>query len=633
MGKLLDTINSPADLKKIPVAQLPQLAQEIREEIIRVICKSGGHIASSLGAVEITIALHYLLNAPDDVIVWDVGHQAYAHKLLTGRRDGFPTIRQMGGLSGFPNKNESPYDAFTVGHSSNSISNALGLITANGLKGKNNKIVAVIGDAALAGGMASEALNHAGHLGKNLIIILNDNEISISPTIGALSKYLNRILTNPLYNRVRKDVESLLKKMPKFGYSAYRAAKRFEEGITNLLTAGILFEEMGFRYFGPIDGHNTTILIEMFKKVMDLKEPVLIHVNTKKGKGYKYAEESPTAFHSAPPFEIETGEKRVISNGEVQVIKGRTYTEVFGQHMVEIGKKYGNVVAVTAAMPDGTGLTEFSKEFPARFFDVGIAEGHAVGFAAGLSRGGLKPVVAVYSTFLQRAYDQLVHDIALQNLDAVFVLDRAGLVGEDGPTHHGLFDIAFLRHIPHMTLMAPKDTDELKFMLDFAVEYKGMTAIRYPRGTEMQLSVVSSQFSVPEVQLGKAEILKEGKDVAILALGSMVWAGQQAAKILEKDNIDCAVINARFVKPLDEELLKNLSKRIKLLFVTLEEGVIEGGFGSAILEFFEKEGIKANVKRIGLPSEFIEHGTREQLFKKYGLTPQAVAAAIKEQLK
>lgn len=631
MPELLSQINNPKDLKRLPVEKLPQLAEEIRREIINVICSSGGHLASSLGAVELTIALHYLLDEPRDMIVWDVGHQAYAHKLLTGRRERFNTIRQLGGLSGFPNKNESPYDAFTVGHSSTSISTALGLLTAMDLNGKNNKVAVVIGDAALAGGMAFEALNHAGHLGKNLLVILNDNEISISPTIGALSKYLNRILTNPLYNRMRKDAETLLKKMPKFGYQAFRAAKRFEEGLKNLLTAGILFEEMGFRYFGPIDGHNIKLMIEMFKKVTELREPVIVHLITKKGKGYKFAEQCPNEFHSAPPFEIETGAKRVVSDGEVQFVKGKSYTDVFGEHMRELAGTRKDIVAITAAMPDGTGLAGFAKEFPGRFFDVGIAEQHAVGFSAGLARGGLKPFTAVYSTFLQRAYDQIIHDVALQDLPVVFALDRAGLVGEDGPTHHGLFDISYMRHIPKMVVMAPRDTEELKLMMDFAAGYyKGPAAIRYPRGAENKSQTYRGVR--PPVQLGKAEVLKDGKDAVILALGSMVVLAEAAANILQKNGLNAAVVNARFVKPLDEQLLEDFSKKEKL-FVTIEEGVSEGGFGSAVLEFFERENITARVKRIGLPSAFIEQGRREELFRRYNLTPEGIAAVIMESFK
>ncbi|MDD5449641.1 MAG: 1-deoxy-D-xylulose-5-phosphate synthase [Candidatus Omnitrophica bacterium] len=632
MPNLLNQINSPSDLKKLPVEKLPELAGELRAEIINVICKSGGHLASSLGAVELTIALHYLLNTPEDIIVWDVGHQAYAHKLLTGRRERFGAIRQMGGLSGFPNKNESPYDPFTVGHSSTSISTALGVLAAFNLKKKDNKVVAVIGDAALAGGMAFEALNHAGHLGKNLLVILNDNEISISPTIGALSKYLNKILTNPIYNRIRKDAEVLIKRMPKFGYQAFRAAKRFEEGLKNLLTAGIVFEEMGFRYFGPIDGHNIDLMLEMIGKVMVLKEPVLLHIITKKGKGYKYAEACPAEFHSAAPFEIETGIKRVLENGKLQLVKGLTYTQVFGEHLVELAKKNDKIVAITAAMPDGTGLAEFSRQFPSRFFDVGIAEQHAVGFAAGLARGGFRPVVSVYSTFLQRAYDQIVHDAALQELPVVFALDRAGLVGEDGPTHHGLFDISYLRHIPKMAVMAPKDTQELKLMLDFAAGYGGgPIAIRYPRGTEIKLPITNYQLPITKIELGKSEIIKEGKDVAIIALGSMVWFAYEAAALLGKEGIEASVINARFIKPLDKALLQNLSKKVKF-FVTIEEGVIEGGFGSAVMEFFEQENINdLKIKRIGLPSAFIEHGKRDELFSKYKLTPEAIAAFIKKE--
>ena len=635
MPQLLNQINSPKDLKKLPIEKLPELAEEIRQEIIKVICNTGGHLASSLGAVELTIALHYLLNAPTDRILWDVGHQAYAHKILTGRRARFGTIRQLGGLSGFPNKNESPYDIFTVGHSSTSISNALGLITARDLKNKNDKVAVVIGDAALGGGMAFEALNHAGHLKKNLLVILNDNELSISPTVGALSKYLNRILTNPLYNRIRKDSEALIKKVPKFGYKAYKAAKRFEEGLKNLLTAGIVFEEMGFRYFGPIDGHDINLLIEILKKVIELKEPVLLHVLTKKGRGYKYAEECPEKFHSASPFEVDTGIKKVMSDGEIQFVKGRTYTDVFGEYLVEVAKKSDKVVAITAAMPDGTGLSEFAKLFPDRFFDVGIAEQHAVGFAAGLARGGYKPIVAIYSTFLQRAYDQIIHDVALQDLPVVFCLDRAGLVGEDGPTHHGLFDLSYLRHIPKMVVMAPKDTEELRLMIDFAVQYNnGPIAIRYPRGAEekQKTTVPSDARMMPKIELGKTEVLRKGKHAVIFALGSMVCLGQEAASVLDKEGINTTVINARFVKPLDEELLMDLSKRIKLFF-TLEEGVVDGGFGSAVLEFFEMEKIwDVKVKRIGLPSAFIEHGSREQLFRRYNLTPEGIVAIIKENL-
>ncbi len=630
MPTLLSQINNPADLKKLPVNKLPQVAEEIRQEIIKVICNTGGHLASSLGAVELTIALHYYLDAPADTIFWDVGHQAYAHKILTGRRDRFNTIRQLGGLSGFPNKNESPFDPFTVGHSSTSISTALGFAAARDLKSKNNKVVAVIGDAALAGGMAFEALNHAGHLGKDLIVILNDNELSISPTVGALSKYLNRIITNPLYNRVKKDTENLVKRLPKFGYKAYMAARRLEEGLKNILTAGIVFEEMGFRYYGPIDGHDIKMMLEMFNKVMNLKVPVLIHVVTKKGKGYKYAEECPAQFHSAPPFEIETGGKRVVSNGEVQFVKGKTYTDAFGERIVELGKRREDIIAVTAAMPDGTGLSEFAKNFPKRFFDAGIAEEHTVGFAAGLARGGYRPVVAVYSTFLQRAYDQIVHDVALQGLPVAFVLDRAGLVGEDGPTHHGLFDLAYLRHIPGITVMAASDTDELKLMLDFMVEHNGPVAVRYPRGAEKRY--MGDRAHVP-VSLGKSELLKNGSDVAVLALGSMVSLGQETVSVLEREGIKAALVNARFVKPLDVLLLKDLAKRVKL-FITIEEGVVEGGFGSAVLELFEKENLRqTRVKRIGLPNEFIEHGPKEQLFKKYKLTVEDITALIKENLK
>ena len=456
MTRLLDAIKEPADIRRLKLTELPVLARELREEMISTISKTGGHLSSSLGAVELTMAIHYTFDTPRDIVLWDVGHQTYANKMLTGRAKSFSTIRQLGGLSGFPNKDESPaHDIFTSGHSSTSISTALGLVLAKDLDGKNNKTVVVIGDAALAGGMSFEALNHAGHLKKNMIVILNDNELSISKSVGALSRYLNRIITNPAYNKIRRDVERVLIRIPRFGFRAYRAARKLEEGLKNLLIPGMLFEELGFRYFGPIDGHNTAQLINVFKNVMDLDEPLLIHVVTKKGKGYKPAEDNPSAFHSTGPFDIATGATSGKNSKE-------TFTEAFSSGIIGLAEKDPKIVGVSAAMIDGTGFDRFAKLFPERFFDVGIAEEHAVGLSAGLARGGYKPVVAIYSTFLQRSYDQIIHDVCLQNLPVVFCLDRAGLVGEDGPTHHGMFDIAYLRHIPNLTVMAPKDTGELK---------------------------------------------------------------------------------------------------------------------------------------------------------------------------
>lgn len=622
MVKILDTINSPKDLKKLSVEELTALAAELREEIIGVTSKTGGHLASSLGAVELTISLHYIFDTPKDVILWDVGHQAYSHKLLTGRRGRFKTLRQLGGISGFPNKNESEYDAFTVGHSGTSISSALGMACARDLKGGDEKIIAVIGDASLGSGIAFEALNHSGHLKKNLIVVLNDNELSISPSIGALSKYLNKMVTSPIFNKIRTDAQNLVKRIPRFGFRAYRAARKLEEGLKHLILQGMLFEELGLTYFGPIDGHNIALLNETLKNVSNIKGPVLLHVLTKKGKGYKFAEEHPTQFHGVAPFEIETGRKTSGTEEE-------SFTETFGKKVIELAKKDKKIVAITAAMPDGTGLLDFASRFPDRFFDVGIAEQHAVTFSAALAKAGLKPIVAIYSTFLQRSYDQIVHDICLQDLDVVLCLDRAGLVGEDGPTHHGMLDIVYLRGMPKMTIMAPRDQKELESMLELSTVIKRPVAIRYPRG-----GLIGKHAILPSspLELGKSELLKDGNDLAIFAVGSTVYPAIEVSEMLQKEGVNASVINARFIKPLDEELLEDILNRTKKV-VTIEEGVIDGGFGSAILEFIEKEKIKGvNVKRIGLPSEFIEHGDRMQLLKKYNLTSEGIYNIIKAEL-
>jgi len=621
MERFLDRIKCPSDLRALNLTDLPRVAAEIREEIIRTVSKTGGHLAPSLGAVELTIALHYIFDTPNDILVWDVGHQTYAHKILTGRLARLSTLRQLGGLSGFPNKEESPYDVVTCGHASTSISTALGLATARDLKNEKKKIIAVIGDASLGGGMAFEALNHAGHLKKDIIVVLNDNELSISPPIGALSRYLNRIMTNPAYNKIRKDVEKLLKRIPRFGFRAYRAARRLEEGLKNLLVPGMLFEEMGFRYFGPIDGHNIAHITATLKNTKNLNEPILIHVVTKKGKGYKFAEERPGDFHGTGPFDIDTGD-RILS-----AKPGRTFTDAFGEKAVELGYKDEKIIAVTAAMLDGTGLAKFASYFPDRFFDVGISEEHAVTFAAGCALAGLKPIVAVYSTFLQRCYDQLVHDVCLQALPVVFCLDRAGIVGEDGATHQGIFDIAYLRHMPNIVLMAPKSPQELEMMLEFAMRHKGgPVAMRYPKGTA--INQAPSSLSQP-IELGKAEVLQEGSALAILALGSMVDVALKTRELLaEKYRADAAVVNARFVKPLDMGLLEKIALKTKKI-VTLEEGVAEGGFGSAVLEFIEREKIKGvKVVRVALPSVFLEHGRRQELFLKYNLTPDAICDVI-----
>jgi 1-deoxy-D-xylulose-5-phosphate synthase len=615
--RTIEMISSPSDLRKLKISELTNVASEIRQEMLDTVSKTGGHLASSLGAVELAIAIHYTFNTPEDKIVWDVGHQTYPHKILTGRLKAFSTLRQLGGLSGFPNKDESPeYDLFTCGHSSTSISTALGLVSARDLKKEKNKVVAVIGDASLAGGMSFEALNNAGHMKKDIIIILNDNELSISRSVGALSRYLNRIISAPAYNKIRKDVEKVLMRIPRFGFRAYRAARKLEEGLKNLLIPGMLFEEMGFRYFGPIDGHNISELIKVFKNTMDLNEPILIHAVTKKGKGYRFAEERPGDFHGTGPFHKETGEK---------IIKAepKSFTEAFGEKMLELAPKDERVLAITAAMQDGTGLDRFADLYPDRFFDVGISEEHAIGLASGLARGGFKPVVCVYSTFLQRGYDQIIHDICLQGLPVVLCLDRAGIVGEDGPTHHGVFDIAYLRHIPNLIFMAPRDPEELSKMLDFALKQEGPVAIRYPKGYASAISVKDNP-----IELGKAEVTREGKDVAIISLGSMAPIAMEAAELLAKKKISALVADARFIKPLDSELIRRIANNIKNI-VTIEEGVSEGGFGGAVLEFIERENLKGvKVKRICLPDKFIEHGKRSELFLKYNLTPEAVCDVI-----
>ncbi|MBU1854012.1 MAG: 1-deoxy-D-xylulose-5-phosphate synthase [Candidatus Omnitrophica bacterium] len=626
---LLDTINNPDDLKKLSLDELPSLAQEIRDTIVKIVADSGGHLASSLGAVELIIGIHYILNAPQDKIIWDVGHQAYAHKLLTGRRDRFHTLRKIDGLSGFPNKYESEFDVFTTGHGSTSISCALGMVAARNLEAEDYRVVAVIGDASLGGGMAFEALNHAGHIRKKILVILNDNEMSISKSVGALSKYLNRILTAPIYNKVRKDIENLLKRVPRFGFRVIRSAKRLEEGLKNLLVPGMLFEELGFRYFGPIDGNDIRTVVGTLRNIIDMNEPVLLHVVTKKGKGYPHAEKIPEKFHGVSSFDISTGEK-LYARDEKTTEKATSFTEVFSEVIIDVAGTDEKVVAITAAMPEGTGLDKFSRAFPDRFFDVGMAEQHAVGFAAGLARAGLKPVVAIYSTFLQRSYDQIIHDVCLQNLNVIFMLDRAGLVGEDGLTHHGLFDIAYLRNIPQIVAMAPKDEIELKEMFKFAVSYnKGPVAIRYPRGGSYSLpSHQRIEVRGRDIELGKAEILKEGKDVTIVGIGYMSYVLLDVAALLLDEGIDCEVINARFIKPLDMELILGSILKTEKLF-TVEEGVVNGGFGSSILEaIVGKVPQDIIIKNIGLPDRFIEHGDRDILLDRCGLSVQKIKETI-----
>ncbi len=617
---ILEKIDSPKDLRGLSIKELEILASEIRGRIIDVTSKTGGHVGPSLGVVELTLALHYVFDTPKDKLIWDVGHQTYAHKLITGRRDKFHTLRTYKGISGFPKREESIYDVFDTGHSSTSISAALGIVIARDLKGEDYKVIAVIGDGALTAGMAWEALNNAGQLQRDIIIILNDNERSIGESKGALAMYLNRIITGKFYNRLKADVWNLLGALPdNLTYKARRAARKIREGLKNLVVPGGIFEELGFRYIGPLDGHNLKTLIPIFERIRDIKGPVFVHVVTKKGKGYQPAESNPEPFHGIGPFDEITGEKVKDDSP--------TYSSIFGKTLVDIAKNDRRVIGITAAMALGTGLSEFQRVFPERFFDVGICEQHALTFAAGLALEGFKPVVAIYSTFLQRAYDQLIHDICLQNLPVVLAIDRAGLVGEDGPTHHGPFDLSYLRTIPNIVVMAPKDGAELRDMVYTAVKYdKGPIAIRYPRGS-IEGREPAGEFK--EIPIGRGEVIKEGRDGCILAIGSVVRIAYNAALKLEEEGIDLCVVNSRFVKPLDRELLSQLSQRFDKFF-TIEENVVAGGFGSAILEYFVEKGMGKRVFQIGIRDEFVEHGERGILLKECGLSEEEIIKEIRE---
>ncbi len=614
-SSLLSSIQSPEDLKRIPKDRLPEVAGEIRELIVRSVARNGGHLASSLGVVELTLALHYVFASPGDRVVWDVGHQAYAHKILTGRRDLFPTLRTYGGISGFPRTAESPCDIFGTGHSGTSISAALGLAVARDLKKESHKVVAVIGDGALSSGLALEGLNQAGHQKRDLIVILNDNEWSISQNVGALSGYLNRMMTGKFYTSFRKRVEAFLKSMP-HGKLLAKLGKRAEELTKGFIVPGLLFEELGFTYVGPIAGHDIDGLIGTFLNLSNLEGPVLVHVVTSKGKGYPPAEANPERFHGIGSFDPLTG------NGEAKESLA-TFTDVFGNAILGIGKENPDVVAITAAMCSGTGLVKFREAFPDRFFDVGIAESHAVTFAAGLAREGKIPVVAVYSTFLQRAYDQIVHDVCLQNLPVVFALDRSGIVGADGATHQGIFDITYLRHIPNMSLMAPRDEAELVRMLRTAVNAGRPAAIRYPRGLAAGVDIPADPEPVP---WGKGELLADGRDVLIVAIGATVAVALYAAAELRKRGFSAAVVDARFVKPMDASLIVPLVQRIGRV-LTVEENVLAGGFGSAVLEMLEEHDVSPQAfRRIGVRDTFVEHGSQAELREAYGLEADAVVA-------
>jgi len=622
MSKVLDQIECPFDVKKLDPEELERLCSELREEILSTVSKNGGHLASNLGVVELTVALHYVFDFPRDKVIWDVGHQSYTHKILTGRKDRFHTLRQYEGISGFPKRDESPYDAFDSGHSGTSISSALGMAEARRQKGEEGKMIAVIGDGSMTAGLAFEGLNQSGHIDQDLIVILNDNEMSISPNVGALSSYLNRLMTGQFVNRFREDFKAFLETLPRIGKSALRFAKQAEESLKGLLMPGLLFEELGMKYIGPIDGHRLHYLIETFQNVKKLRGPILIHVITKKGKGYPPAEANPAQYHSVPPFHIETGEPKQGSIGNPP-----TYTQVFGETLCQLAKENKHLIAITAAMQSGTGLERFSKEFPDRFYDIGIAEQHAVTFAAGLALEGMKPVVAIYSTFLQRAYDQILQDVGLQNLPVVFALDRGGIVGEDGPTHQGVFDFSYLRHIPNLIIMVPKDEDELQQMMKTAMECPGPVAFRYPRGKG---EGVKRNPVLRSIEIGKGEVLREGGDMLILAIGTTVYPSIRAAERLDDSGIHAAVINSRFLKPLDGDLIGEWARKIGKI-LTVEENVLQGGFGSAVLELLQEKGLSSvHVKRLGIPDLFVEHGPPSVLRAKYGIDEAGIYRAVKE---
>lgn len=622
MYALLNRIEKPEDVKALTVRELEQLASELRHFIIDTVSQNGGHLAPNLGTVELTLALYSVFSFPGDKLVWDVGHQAYTHKILTGRRDAFKTLRKKGGITGFPNRSESVYDAFGVGHASTSISAALGMALARDAKGEKNQVIAVIGDGALTGGESFEALNNAGDLGTKLIVILNDNEMSIDANVGAMSEYLSRIRIAPQYARAKRDMGSLLMSIPHIGDKVYKTASHLKDGVRSVLVPGSLFEEMGFHYIGPIDGHNIGLLEEVLTSAKEMEGPVLIHIHTVKGKGYKPAEQAPEKFHGVGCFDPSTGKSAKKAGC------APSYTSVFSKALIDLAKDRPDILAITAAMPSGTGLKAFGQAYPKRFFDVGIAEEHAMTLAAGMAAAGMHPVIALYSTFAQRAYDQLIHDVCLQNLPVTLCLDRAGLVGEDGPTHHGVFDLSYLRQMPNMCVMAPKDEEELRHMLATAIAIEGPAAVRYPRGAGLGVPLTDSLETLP---VGKAEVLQEEGTIAFLAVGTMVEKAKEAAAILKEEGIEAAVVNMRFIKPLDTELLGEMA-RTKRLLITAEENVLAGGFGSAVAEYLADHGLEVPLLRFGIPDRFIEQGTRRELLSLCGLQPDEMAERIRERL-
>ena len=614
--EILNTVNSPADIKKLGRSQLVQLSQEIRDKILEVVSKNGGHLGGPLGAVELTMAVHYVFDAPKDKIIFDTGHQCYPHKLITGRRDNFNTLRQYKGVCGFCNIQESEYDVFGAGHASTAISAALGIAKARDYKKEDYKVVSIVGDGALTAGLAFEGLNNLGASKTDMLIILNDNRMSISPNVGALSKYLNKMVVKPGYFKLRKTTKGLLQKIPGIGEEELDKVFKVQERIRTIYSEGVFFESLGFQYFGPIDGHNLDELIPALQNIKDLKGPVILHIKTEKGKGYPFAEKDMEKFHGMPKFDPINGQKYVTTTNI-------SWTDAFANALIRIAEENEKIVAITAAMKSGTGLNKFESHFPERTIDVGIAEQHAVTFAAGLAINGMRPVCTIYSTFLQRAYDQIIHDVCIQKLPVIFAMDRAGLVGDDGPTHNGPFDIAYLRAIPNMTIMVPKDENELQHMLYTATLLNGPSSIRYPRGASIGVGL---DPELRQIEIGKGQLLKEGTDLLIIGVGPILYEAMQAAEELK---INATIINARFAKPIDKELILKYAKNIKNI-ITLEEGTINGGFGSAVLELLQDSGISSNVKRIGVPDEFIEHGKPDIQKKLIGIDKEGIKKTIQE---
>jgi 1-deoxy-D-xylulose-5-phosphate synthase len=622
MPRLLDSIDTPGDLRKLDRKQLPQVAQEIRDQIVDVVSRIGGHFGGNLGIVELTLALHYMYDTPRDQIVFDTGHQTYPHKLITGRRETFHTIRQHDGISGFCKREESEYDVFNAGHASTSISAALGIAVARDFRKEDYRVAAIIGDGALSGGLALEGLNQAGHLKSKLLIVLNDNDMSISTNVGAMSGYLNQIIKGQRYNQAKDLAKGVMDRIPLIGPKLHGLAHDMEQVLKNMIVPGMLFEELGFKYLGPYDGHNLELLLDLFEEHRDYDGPLLLHVITKKGKGYKPAENKPIWSHGVSPFDVLTGE--VPKSGKPSPV---TYTAAFADALIMLAKTDPKIIAITAAMPEGTGLDKFGKAFPDRMFDVGIAEEHAVTFSGGMATQGMKPVAAIYSTFLQRAFDQVFHDVAIMDLPVVFALDRGGIAGADGPTHHGIYDMAYLRVFPNMICMAPKDENELRHMVKTALETGHPTSLRYPRGNGVGVEMDAELKALP---VGKGEVLREGEAATIFAIGSEVWPAMEAAEILAKENINVAVINARFIKPLDDELISKYCQPYSNI-ITVEEGSLAGGFGSAVMERCEQLGIRdVRFHRIGIPDEYVHHGAQDVLRAQHDLHPEGIAKRVRE---